>query len=391
MTAQSYLSDNIEAVPNGEPLTLIGNSDALRAVRTLIEQVAPMDVPVLIVGESGTGKEVVARLIHAHSRRARQPFVPVNCAAIPEGLFESEMFGIIRGAYTGADRSRPGLFEQANKGTLLLDEIGEMPLSIQVKLLRVLETGIVMRLGGTNATRVDVRLISSTNRDLARATADNKFRVDLYYRVRAVQIELPPLRDRPEDIPLLITHFAAEFASRNHIAAVEWARATLNWLAEQRWEGNVRELRWFVEGYLSLDRPSGIITLDRVQPLYAKLVPTSRRLPVLVPRGDTPSYETLDETELETGGSGIARELQELRREVRELKGMVATALLRYEERRTEPRDRAVEIFATVQEREQSAIREALAASLGNRREAARKLGISERTLYRKLKQMSSD
>ncbi len=366
---------------------LLGESEALRGVRKLIEQVAAIDVPVLIIGESGTGKEVAARMIHHHSLRRKENFVPVNCGAIPEGLFESEMFGTVRGAYTGADRSRPGLFEQADRGTLLLDEIGEMPLAMQVKLLRVLESGMVTRLGGSDPIHVDFRLISSTNRDLANSTTEEKFRLDLYYRVRAVQIELPPLRERPEDIPTLIQWFTRQFVKRNRIEAREWSPAVLNWLSEQRWEGNVRELHWFVEGFLSLDRLPGVITLDRLQPIYTQLVPSSKRLPVLLSRKDFLPYESYEPTPL--GDNPIGRELNELRREVHELKGMVATALLRQEEYRTAQTapEKAIPVFPTVRERELDAAKEALRESNGNRREAAKKLGISERTLYRKLRE----
>ncbi|MDK9699250.1 MAG: sigma-54 dependent transcriptional regulator [bacterium] len=369
---------------------LIGRSDALKAVRTLIEQVAPMDVPVLISGESGTGKEVVARLLHLQSHRKQGAFVPVNCGAIPEGLFESEMFGAVRGAYTGSERNRAGLFEQAHKGTLLLDEIGEMPMTMQVKLLRVLETGEVTRVGGNDSMKVDFRLVSSTNRDLAFETSHEKFRHDLYYRIRAVQIELPPLRERPEDIPPLIDMFTAQFMKRNRTPPVEWSSSALHWLSDQRWEGNVRELRWFIEGYLSLDRSGGMVTVERVQPFFAKLVPTSKRLPVLVSRSND-SYPSEPGYDAELNASPIRMELQELKREVRELKGMVATALLRQEESRIAkaPPPTEIPFFPTVKEREEDAIRDALRFANGNRRDAAMRLGISERTLYRKLRQLN--
>ena len=368
----------------------IGESEPMRAVRSLIAQVAPVDVPILIVGESGTGKEVVARLIHRQSNRSNGPYVPVNCGAIPEGLFESEMFGVIRGAYTGSDRTRPGLFEQAHKGTLLLDEIGEMPPAMQVKLLRVLETGTVSRLGGSDSTKVDFRLISSTNRDLTSTTTEGKFRLDLYYRIRAVQIELPPLRERPEDIPPLIDYFSNLFVRRNRIDPIQWAPSTLHWLSEQRWDGNVRELRWFIEGFLSLDRNGGTITLERIQPHFSQLIPTSRRLPVLLSRSTSP-FDSLDSTPIDVTATSLFRELQELRRELRELKGMVATSMIRQEEARTVSSiapEREVKVFQTVRERELIAIRDALKSASGNRREAAKKLGVSERTLYRKLRQL---
>jgi DNA-binding NtrC family response regulator len=229
-------------------------------------------------------------------------------------------------------------------------------------------------------------LISSTNRDLAHATSEEKFRLDLYYRIRAVQIELPPLRERPEDIPPLINWFTRQFVKRNRIEAPEWSPSALHWLSEQRWDGNVRELHWFIEGLLSLDRQPGTITLERVQPIYAQLVPSSKRLPVLLTRNEFSQFEPYEQG---IHSEGVGRELQEMRREIRELKGMVATALLRQEEFRTgqtSASDKAIPLFPTVREREIDAVREALRTANGNRREAAQKLGISERTLYRKLR-----
>src|SRR5690606_11931996 len=186
---------------------IIAKSPAMREALEIASKVARHPTPVLITGESGTGKELIARLIHNESERANQPFVPVNCGAIPENLLESELFGYVRGAFTGADRDRPGLFEAANGGTLFLDEIGDMPMTLQVKLLRVLQENEVRRLGENRARTVDVRIVAATNKDLEEAIRQNRFRRDLYYRVAVVPIHLVPLRQRREEIPLLVQHF----------------------------------------------------------------------------------------------------------------------------------------------------------------------------------------
>jgi DNA-binding NtrC family response regulator len=221
---------------------MVGRSDAMRRVYDQIARVAATSVTVLVTGESGTGKELVARTVHDLSRRRARPFLAVNCGAISPHLIESEIFGHERGSFTGADRQHLGFFERAHGGTLFLDEITEMPVSLQVKLLRVLETGTFMRVGSTTPLQADVRVIAATNRDPARAVADGVLREDLYYRLNVFPIELPPLRSRTEDLPLLAQHFLREMGEREgtckHLSAAAAAR-----LAAQRWPGNVRELR----------------------------------------------------------------------------------------------------------------------------------------------------
>ena len=222
---------------------LVGDSSAMVAVRGIVERVARSAASVLVTGPSGSGKEVVAQRLHTASDRAAKPFVAVNCAAIPRDLLESELFGHEAGAFTGAIRARRGRFEAADGGTLFLDEIGDMPADMQVKLLRVLETRIVERVGG-NGVRVDVRLIAATNADLQGAIAAGRFREDLYYRLNVVEVALPPLADRACDIPLLIQHFTANVAPA---ARVRLTHDALMWLAQRPWRGNVRELRNFVD------------------------------------------------------------------------------------------------------------------------------------------------
>ncbi|MBX6423063.1 sigma-54-dependent Fis family transcriptional regulator [Thermosulfurimonas sp. F29] len=226
---------------------IIGKSRAIREVFRLIDKVAPTESTVLILGESGTGKELVARAIHARSRRRHGPFVPVNCGAIPEELLESELFGYERGAFTGATRSKPGRFELAHGGTIFLDEIAEMSPKLQVKLLRILQERRVERLGGERAFPVDIRIIAATNRDLEREVAEGRFREDLYFRLNVIPIKLPPLRERKEDIPLLAKHFLARFCEREDLPLKKLSDGALRRLMEYHWPGNVRELENLME------------------------------------------------------------------------------------------------------------------------------------------------
>jgi transcriptional regulator with GAF, ATPase, and Fis domain len=221
---------------------IVGTSPLVQEIHSRLELVSRMTVPVLVSGESGSGKELVARALHFCGPRAERPFVPFNCAAIPDSLFEAELFGHERGAFTGAVRSRPGLIEAAHGGTLFLDEIGELSLALQPKLLRVLETGEVMRLGSTEVRRVDVRLVAATNRCLVDEVAEGRFREDLYYRIGVYPIDVPPLRQRPEDVPALVAHHVAEICHREGVAPVRVTPAALGRLLRYHWPGNVREL-----------------------------------------------------------------------------------------------------------------------------------------------------
>jgi DNA-binding NtrC family response regulator len=226
---------------------LVGASPALERVRQTVAKVAPTSTTVLISGETGTGKELVARAIHRRSRRAAKPFLAVNCAAFAENLLDSELFGHERGAFTGADRTRQGLFEAAHEGTLFLDEAGEMALALQAKLLRVLMDGEVVRVGSTAARKVDVRILVATHRDLPRWVEKGLFRQDLYYRLAVVPLEIPPLRDRAEDIPLLVEHFLDQVARDLKVPRRRIAPAALDGLVHYAFPGNVRELRNLIE------------------------------------------------------------------------------------------------------------------------------------------------
>jgi DNA-binding NtrC family response regulator len=237
---------------------IYGNSKSIQVVRDLIARVAPTNVPVLILGETGTGKELVARAIHRSSNRSIKPFVALNCAALPPTLLESELFGHERGAFTGADRSRTGLFEAAHEGTLFLDEVGEMPMEAQVKLLRVLTDGLVTRIGSTKPRLVDVRVLAATHRDLTQRTRDGLFREDLYYRLAVVPIPIPPLRERPEDV-LILSGLFLEQASRDLKAPKrELSPEALDRLRRYSFPGNIRELRNLIERACILSRSETI-------------------------------------------------------------------------------------------------------------------------------------
>ncbi|MCS7015872.1 MAG: sigma-54 dependent transcriptional regulator [Gemmatales bacterium] len=308
---------------------IVGNSPAIHAVIEKLKQIAPTNATVLITGETGTGKELVAKAIHNNSPRKSKPFVPLNCTALNENLLEDELFGHEPGAFTGADRLRKGKFEYANGGTLFLDEVGDMPLTLQAKLLRVLEDGQVYRIGGNEAIRVNVRILSATHRDLEALVAKGAFRQDLYYRLKVVTIKLPPLRERREDITLLAHHFMKEMAQRHGKQVTGIAAEVRRVLTAYDWPGNVRELRNVLDSMVVHDR-DGILGMDDL--------PEGE----LLWRAQGPSRTTSAEASL------IGKPLEEV---------------------------------------ERFYIHQALELTQGNREEAARMLGIGERTLYRKIKQ----
>lgn len=341
----------------------------MRTLRSLILQVAPTDISVLIIGESGTGKELVARAIHDHSPRKNKPLLFVNCGAIPEGIFESEIFGHEKGSFTGADRLRPGYFEQVNGGTLVLDEIGEMPLAAQVKLLRVLEQGEFMRVGSSRPQRVNVRILAATNVDLAAAVTRSHFRQDLYYRLKVVTINVPPLRDRVEDIPQLAGHFMRDFSERNRFPVPRLSEEAQRLLKDQYWAGNVRELRNTVETVLTLKRGVAVLSAEDIRQY---LPPTAN--PSLLPMQVNRSMEQLDR-EL------LFRVLLDVRREVSEVRSLLMAAISRAQA------GNEVSSSSRLHEVERDQIMKVLEENDGNRRKTARDLGIGERTLYRKLKE----
>jgi DNA-binding NtrC family response regulator len=267
-TRRESEAPTVEAQDGSTGGLLVGVSPAFRRATELAKRAAPTNAAVMIVGETGTGKEVVAQYIHQHSRRSRRRLVPINCAAIPEQLLESEMFGHRKGAFTGADREKMGLLELADGGTLFLDELSEMSMPLQAKMLRVLQDGIVRRVGSEQEDAVvDVRFVSATNRDPREAIRSKLLREDLYYRLNVVQIVIPPLRERPEDVPLLANHFLRGFWARHRSpkeAIPEFSEDTLDFLVSRPWRGNVRELQNFVEHVTILASPGAKIQIHHL-------------------------------------------------------------------------------------------------------------------------------
>jgi two-component system response regulator HydG len=307
--------------------SIIGRSDPMQAVFRVLRQVAPTDVTVLVTGESGTGKELVARALHQNSRRRNAPFVALNCAALPESLLESELFGHEKGSFTGATARKIGHIEHAGGGTLFLDEVGDMPLTTQVKILRVLEQREIVRVGSSTTVPVDIRVIAATNQNLMEAVAQRRFREDLYFRLKVVSIDLPPLRERPSDVPLLVEAFVAELSARHGTHVRGMAPEVLRVLQAQPWPGNVRELRNVVENMVVTGTHELLQLSDLPAALRAEAVPPA-----------------------ETSGDGFA------------LGGR------------------------TAQDVEREHIRATLELVGNNRARAARMMGIGERTLYRKIK-----
>ncbi len=284
-----------EEIARGGPADadgLLGESEAMRRVRSLLDRIADTDVSVLISGESGTGKEVVARTLHARSRRAKGPFVALNCAAVPESLLESELFGHVRGAFTDAREARPGLLLQAQGGTLFLDEIGDMPLTVQPKLLRVLQERAVRPVGATQESPIDVRILAATNRDLEEAIDERRFREDLYFRINVVQVGLPPLRARGGDVLLIAAHYLSRFAARAKKSIVGISAQAAERITAYTWPGNVRELQNCMERAVALTRHDHIGVDD-----LPEKVRDYRRSHVLVAADDPSELVPMEEVE----------------------------------------------------------------------------------------------
>ena len=354
-----------------ESVGMAGDGPAMQQVAALIRQVAPTELSVLITGESGTGKELVARAIHQNSRRAAGPLITVNCGAIPEGIFESEIFGHEKGAFTGADRQRKGMFELADGGTIFLDEIGEMPLFTQVKILRVLETGEFMRVGGQSALNVDVRVVAATNRDLAQESGRGRFRQDLFFRLKAITVVLPPLRERREDIPELVRHVVARFCEQSRLPVPSIEAEALDLLTGHYWQGNVRELKNLAESLVILAGGSRV-TAELVRTRLRE-EGSSPHLPALrAPADERPplSLEVLQQM------------FFYLQRELGEIKALVREQI----EQQRQVGEHYDLASMSVNELERDHIREVLADHGGNRQRAARSMGLSERTLYRKIR-----
>ena len=283
-----FLESQLEAAQRARGM--VGDSAAMRQVSALVSAVATAEVTVLVLGESGTGKELVARALHEQSERSGRPFIDVNCAALTDSLLESELFGHMKGSFTGATSNRKGLFETASSGTLFMDEVGELSPTTQARLLRVLQEGTIRPVGSTESRRVDVRVIAATNRDLAKEVEAGRFRQDLFYRLNVFTIDLPPLRDRREDIPMLVDHFLHKHGLRLGRPVPQVDTATMDALSSHSWPGNVRELENTVERALVLCR-SDVVTVDLLPPSFRD----TAGLPPTEPGGLPPLNEARDE------------------------------------------------------------------------------------------------
>ncbi|MGC9314032.1 MAG: sigma-54 interaction domain-containing protein [bacterium] len=347
---------------------LVGKSTELKAISELIYRVAPTDLPVLIIGESGTGKELVAQAIHKHSKRSRRAFLAVNSAAIPEGTLESELFGHEKGSFTGASSKHEGYFEQADGGTIFLDEIGELPQNIQARLLRVLETGDFMRVGGSGTVHADVRLLAATNIDLTSAVVRRVFREDLYYRLSAVKINIPPLRQRRKDIPVLVNKFVSEVRKTHGDDFGGFSDGAISAMIDYHWPGNVRELKNLVENAVLLAGNRQVMAED-LESYFLDHERIGRALPILASRAKGDDSDYSDVRSIERALSLIISELRRLEERVEELSQRLSDKVPKTEE-----------------EAAAGAIRRALVESGFDKKAAAEELGISLRTLYRKMK-----
>jgi DNA-binding NtrC family response regulator len=366
------------------------NEKTLRIIET-IEGIAPTKVTVLVTGESGTGKELIARAIHARSGRRTRPFIAVNCGALPQGVLESELFGHEKGSFTGAIAQRKGRFEIADGGTLLLDEVGEMPLGTQVKLLRVLEEEKFMRVGGSTDVKVDVRVVASTNKDLWHLVETGDFRADLYYRLNVVAISIPPLRDRKEDIPALFRVVVEEASRKNRVAFGGISDAAMAALVDYRWPGNVRELKNLVESLVVLKAGKPVDLRD----LPDQIVGGGRNLPATVGRPRSEGERDLLMWRL----GQLERLLVEMDRKIETLAAAVGRSDLAGKQAVIVPGgvtavdppdadgDLAVKAGASIRDVERKLIEKTLREVGGNRKRAAALLGMGERTLYRRMKQ----
>ncbi len=388
---------------------IIGNSPVLEHAIDIARQVSPTDLSVLVTGESGTGKEVFSQIIHHISSRKHGPYVAVNCGAIPEGTIDSELFGHEKGSFTGASEARKGYFEAVNGGTIFLDEVAELPLLTQVRLLRVLETGEFLRVGSSKTQKTNVRVVAATNVAIPDAIANGKFREDLYYRLNTVPIQIPPLRERKEDIHLLFRKFANDFADKYRMPMVSLLPEAQRLLIDYRWPGNVRQLKNVTEQLSILEQKKEITAEALLKYLPGE---STSNLPVLL-RNEVNGGNNMNERDL------LYKVLFDMKKDLNELKTVVAGLM----QGREVDHDTAASLFnapiyndqqgvihtqqpgVTIQpkpldihaheelveeslsiiDKEKELIRKAIEKHKGKRKYAARELGISERTLYRKL------
>ena len=379
---------------------IVGNSNGIKQVLEMISQISNVDISVLITGESGTGKEVIAKAVHKNSKRSNSSLVVVNCGAIPEGIIESELFGHKKGSFTGANVDRKGYFEEADLGTIFLDEIGETPLETQVKLLRVLESGEFMRVGEAKTRKTDVRIIAATNKDLKALVEKKQFREDLYYRLNTVNIHLPALRNRLEDLGLFVERFALEFTRSNDIRYRGFVPDAIRTMKQYDWPGNIRELKHFVEKILVIEKGERI-TSDMVNKsmndIYSK-PQVNNELPIVVDN-DT------NKAEIDL----MLRQLFLLKQDTEIIQKLIMSGSVNTNvPSKIESLDKSIELpqksmeiieegfklirddaigDISIKDLEKEAITRTLSFFNNNRRKTARSLGMSERTLYRKIEE----
>ena len=390
--------EDIQAIK--QRFEIIGNNPGLNRAIDIATQVAPTDLSVLITGESGVGKEIFPRIIHAYSTRKHAQYIAVNCGAIPEGTIDSELFGHEKGAFTGAVSDRKGYFEVTDGGTIFLDEVGELPLPTQARLLRVLETGEFIRVGSSKVQKTNVRVIAATNLDIPQAVKNGKFREDLYYRLNTIPITIPPLRERKEDIPLLFRKFAADFAEKYRMPAIRLTEDAVKVLQDFRWPGNIRQLKNVTEqiSVIEQERIADGATLRKYIPENDPMLPTltgghdkgdasfasERDLKRLV--YDLMQNEPQQETVVtEPTTSLVLRNLYN--QEPGQFSPAPSPTMINHREDRIQDTEAVIEESFSIEEKERELILKALEKNHGKRKLAAKDLGISERTLYRKLKE----
>lgn len=399
---------------------IVGNCEALNHILDVALQVAPTDLSVLIVGESGVGKEIIPRVIHDNSPRKREKYFAINCGSIPEGTIDSELFGHVKGSYTGAINDSPGYFGVANKGTLFLDEVGELPLATQARLLRVLETGEYIPVGGTDIRKTDVRIVAATNLNIRQAISEGRFREDLYYRLNSIPIQMPPLRERGEDIVLLFRLFAMQMAEKYRMDRITLDEDAKQLLMRYKWPGNVRQLKNITE-QISVLSPDRRITAQ----MLSQFIPQdqeSTQLATIHREGGDHSFENEREIlykilfELRGNVNDMRREMSALKKQIDEVQGgakgpqvpQVPVDLQNTQLAPIQPiqtlspamEDAVAEEYVEPEREPETLnlnhigrqmLEKALERNHGNRKKAAQELGISDRTLYRRLKQYGLD
>lgn len=370
---------------------IVGKSIDLNRAIDIAVQVSSTEITTLIIGESGTGKENIPKIIHSLSNRRHENFISVNCGAIPEGTIDSELFGHVKGAFTGAHETRKGYFEVANKGTIFLDEVGELPVSTQARLLRILENGEFIKVGSSEVSKTDVRIIAATNVNLSQAIKDGKFREDLYYRLSTVNIKLPPLRNRGEDIQLLFKKFAVDFADKYKTDPIKLDTEGNKLIQEYNWPGNIRELKNFVQNISVLEKEKNIDYQT-----VSKYLPKNDNNFLLVKSKNEDN--DLNEREI------LYKVLFDMKRDLNHLKKVTDEIILKSENsnsihnekilnvgeiEKKESSNNSIENTLSLFDNEKNLIIRALKKNFGKRKNAAKDLGISERTLYRKIKEFN--